>query len=142
MRAPRAGYTLLEVTVVLVILALAGAAAAPAFATLRPARAIDAATGELLAAIQAGQARALRSGRPSELVVDAARARIWLRPRDTTFTLDLPSGCQLNGPARTTLRFAPNGATRGLTPTVACGATRARIAIDALSGHTTIEALP
>ncbi|MDQ8153410.1 MAG: type II secretion system protein [Gemmatimonadota bacterium] len=142
MRSRRAGYTLLEVAVVLVILAMAGAVAVPAFATLRPASAIDAASTQLIGAVQAARARALGSGRSAELVVDAARARVWLRPRDTTFTLDLPTDCQLRGPARAVLHVAPDGATRGQLPTVACGAARVRVAIDAVTGRTTLEALP
>jgi prepilin-type N-terminal cleavage/methylation domain-containing protein len=134
MSARHAGYTLLEVVVVLVILAIAGAVAAPAFATWRPARDVDDATSRLVAALSLARERAVAGGRGVELVVDATNARVWLRPRDTSFALALPDGCRLDGALRSIVHFSADGPALGSMPDLTCGADRVRLTIDPLTG--------
>lgn len=139
MSARTAGYTLLEVLVVLVILAVTGAVAAPAFATLRPARDLDAATARVVAVLHAARTRALSGGVSSQAVFDPSRARVWLQPHDTSFALALPSACRLDGAVRTSARFAADGSARGDVPDVVCSGSRARITVDWLTGATTVQ---
>jgi general secretion pathway protein H len=134
MTGTRRGYTLLEMSVVLVILALAGAVAIPAFAAWRPATGVAAATGALRAAAQLASERAVSAGVATELVIDAPAARAWLHPRDTVFALVVPAECRLVGGARQMVRFAPDGRTSGTLPSVECGADRAQVVVDPLSG--------
>jgi prepilin-type N-terminal cleavage/methylation domain-containing protein len=134
MNAPRGGYTLVELVVVLVILALAGALAAPAIATWRPPSDLAAATAPVVSALHLARARAVSSGREMELVIDAGNRRVWLRPQDTSFVLDLPDGCQLAGDARNVMRFAPDGPSHGTIPSIACGVRRVRVSADPLTG--------
>jgi general secretion pathway protein H len=142
MNAPRAGYTLLELMVVLAILALAGALAIPAFAAWRPAEPRRAAGGELVRVLELTRERAVAGGAPAELVIDAERARAWLHPRDTSFSLSLPEGCRLLGEARSRMQFSADGPARGAMPLVRCGAGSARVTVDALSGAPHVELLP
>jgi prepilin-type N-terminal cleavage/methylation domain-containing protein len=142
MNAPRGGYTLVELVVVLVILALAGALAVPAIAAWRPPSDIDTATARLVAVLHLARERAVSSGHASEMVIDAANRRAWLRPRDTSFVLDLPVGCQLAGGARSVMRFAPDGPSHGTLPSIACGDRRALVAADPLTGMPRVTAAP
>lgn len=139
MNARRDGYTLLEAMVTLVILAAAGAIAIPALAAWRPPSARDAAVGELVRVIGLARNQAVSSGAGTELVVDATSARVWLRPRDTSFVLALPVGCRLSGAPRSRLHFDTDGPARGDVPVVACGLDSARVNIDALTGETHVE---
>jgi general secretion pathway protein H len=142
MSARRGGYTLVELVVVLVILALAGALALPAMAAWRPPSALAAATTPVIAALHLARERAVSSGRETQLVIDAANRRVWLRPRDTSYVLDLPEGCQLVGGARNVIRFAPDGPSHGTLPAIVCGARRARVAVDALTGLPRVAEAP
>jgi len=142
MSARRAGYTLLELMVVLVILALAGAAAVPAFAAWRPAEPRRAAAGELVRVLEMTRERAVAGGANAELVIDADGARAWIQPRDTAFAMVLPAGCRLRGAVRSRVQFAADGPARGAVPLVVCGADSARIVLDALSGAPRVELLP
>lgn len=139
MNARREGYTLLEAMVTLVILAAAGAIAIPALAAWRPLSARDAAAGELVRIIGLARSRAVSSGAGTELVMDATSARIWLRPRDTSFVLALPDGCRLSGAPRSRLHLDADGPALGDVPVVACGPDSVRVSIDALTGETHAE---
>jgi general secretion pathway protein H len=138
MNPARRGYTLVELVVVMVILAIAGALAAPAIAAWRPPAGFDAAAARLMAVTQMARDRAIASGRVAELVIDAANGRAWLRPRDTSFALALPNACQFVGPPRSVLRFSPDGPSHGELPDIACGSRRARIVADPLTGESRV----
>lgn len=142
MNTLRRGYTLVELVVVVVILALAGALAVPAVAAWRPPSDLDAAAARVVAVLSLARERAVSSGHQAELTVDAASQRAWLRPRDTSFVLELPDGCQLSGSARDVMRFAPDGPSHGSVPSLACGARRARVLIDPLTGTPRVTEAP
>ncbi len=134
MKTRHGGYTLVELVVVIVILALAGALAVPAIVAWRPPSDLATATAPVVAAAHLARERAVSSGRVTELVIDAANRRVWLRPKDTSFVLDLPDGCHLAGGVRDVMRFAPDGPSFGTLPSIACGARRAHVAADPLTG--------
>jgi len=142
MSPARNGYTLIEMAVVLVILAIAGAVAVPAFAALRPQRALDGAAARVVDALRMARERAVTGGRTTELVIDSANARAWLEPRDVPFTLDLPDGCRLTGGARIATRFAPDGTASGDSPGFACGTAHATASVDPLTGRVRVVESP
>ncbi len=135
------GYTLLELTVVLVIVSLAVAVAAPSLAGARAGRDIDRAGAALADALRRTHRHAILGARDAELDIAPSLARAWMRPGDTSFVLPLPAGCILEGEARMTMRFAPDGSAMGSVPQVRCGADRSRVVVDALTGTTRVEAL-
>lgn len=134
MNTTRSAYTLIELVVVIVILALAGALAVPAVVAWRSPSDLAAATTPMLSALHLARERAVSSGRETQLVIDPPSRRVWLRPQDTSFVLNLPDSCQLTGAARHVMRFAPDGPSHGTLPDVVCGAERAHVATDALTG--------
>lgn len=142
MNATRGGYTLVELVVVLVILALAGALAVPAIASWRPPSDLDAAAARVVATLHLARERAVTGGHETELVIDATNRRVWLRPRDTSFVLYLPDGCRLTGGGRSVIRFAPDGPSRGSIPSIACGSRRARVLVDPLSAAPRVTEAP
>ncbi len=142
MIAPRAGYTLVEMVVVLLILAVSAAAAVPAFAAWRTASDLDVATARVVEALRLARERAIAGGRGSALVIDAANARIWLRPTDTSWVLALPRSCRLDGAPRLVVHFAADGPARGEVPLVRCGSDSARVTLDRITGMPSIAENP
>jgi general secretion pathway protein H len=69
----RAGFTLVEMLVVLAILALVLAVVPPLLAGGQARAELDAATRELAAALRETRSQAIREGRSESFVVDAAR---------------------------------------------------------------------
>jgi general secretion pathway protein H len=130
----RRGFTLLELAVVLVIMALALAVTAPAIASWRSPRPLDAALASFVAALHLARERAVSTGTQAVFVTDPVTARFWLTPRDTSFVLALPEGCALLGPARTVMFFAAEGPAHGTLPSVVCGGESARVDVDPLTG--------
>jgi len=135
MKGRRRGYTLLELAVVLTIMALTLAVTAPAIAAWRTPSAREAARAELVTTLRFARARAVTSGGAVTLVIDPSTARVWLRPRDTTFALALPDECRLRGAARSTIRFAAEGPALGDLPSIQCGAETIPVMVDALTGE-------
>lgn len=142
MSARRGGYTLVELVVVMVILALAAALAVPAMAAWRPTSDADAAAARVAAMLQLAHERAVTRGRPMELVIDIPNRRVWLGRQDTSFVLVLPDGCQLVGAARSVIRFAPDGPSQGEVPSVACGEHRRVVDADPLTGLPRVTEAP
>lgn len=128
----RRGYTLVELVVVLVILALAGAVAVPAFAW-RPPRNVDAAASRVVSALRLARERAVTRATPVRLSFEAASIRLADARRDTLVALDLPEACHLRGGGA--LRFAPDGHVLGEVPRVVCGADSSLVRLDPLTGE-------
>ena len=136
------GFTLLELMVVLVLLALTAAAAVPAFLGNR-ALAADERVARLIADLLTQTRDAARtSGAAATLVltapIDQIGGRYWITTRDSSSTglLSLPNGVRVTGlaNARTQCRFDPAG------PATACAITvhgaRARtVRVNAWSGE-------
>lgn len=133
MTASRPGVTLLELLVVLVIVAMAASLAVPAFTT-RTASENERTFREIASALRLARERAIGSGASVEMTVDPTRGQIWVTPRDTSFFVVIPSTCRLEGPPRTTVRFAPDGTARGELPSFRCERRRTQLVLDALTG--------
>src|SRR5690606_945434 len=87
---PRRGFTLVELVVAFVVLAVMAAMAAPAFlASPRPPAALDDAQGRLQALFRLARDSAVRSATPVTVVIDSASGRVWLDAR-ARLSDDLP----------------------------------------------------
>jgi prepilin-type N-terminal cleavage/methylation domain-containing protein len=109
----RPGFTLLELLIVLMLLAITAAAAVPAFrgdAARGPEQRVAAALAEQLT-IARDAAR--QTGVAATLVLSPTDGRYWVTTRDSASTaaLPLPAGVTLaaDGTDRITIRFEPTG---------------------------------
>lgn len=118
MRAPTAGFTLLEMLVVMALVAAASVLAMAAFGDgLRGAR-LHSAAKEVAAQMRFTRALAIASGVPQEFVVDPA-ARAWRAPKGRhgrlpdTGELVFTGARNLQGAGEGAVRFFPDGAATG-----------------------------
>lgn len=117
-RERRAGFSLLEVAVVLGILAVAAGAAVPAFRRLIAEDDMTVATRRVQTLFQLARDSAVRGGAPVTVHVDSVSGLVWLHvrgvfnPADAAGTsLELPRGVRLElSQARARFTFAPSGA--------------------------------
>lgn len=147
--ASSTGYTLVELVLVVAILGIVAAFAAPRFFAQQPFDERGYADA-LAGALRATQRAAVATGCPARLEIDAAgyRARLpaaagnGCNPSDTSWSVPvpLPDGDAVAGPARVPVApatvavvFLPSGAPQAAAPTLAVGPWR--IAIDAATGY-------
>ncbi|MEO5326522.1 prepilin-type N-terminal cleavage/methylation domain-containing protein [Mesorhizobium sp. CC13] len=135
-----AGFTLLEMVVALLILALVATAALPALQTRSRAPSIDAISRELVARFQ--MTRTLAITRASEQRVSLVPAKNQVRFGDGS-TIEIPQGVEMTVvTGKTTilagqeavLTFLPNGSTSGLDLYLRRDRERLRISVNWLSG--------
>jgi general secretion pathway protein H len=128
-RSRRGGFTLLEMLVVMLLLGLLTAVAAPRFAALREPSLRDVGRG-VVAELRARRAAAMRSGRP----VAASAASIALPPG---FALLPGGGEEEEGAAASAagLFFLPDGRSTGGRMLLARGTDRALVTVDWLTGE-------
>jgi general secretion pathway protein H len=135
-----AGFTLLEVLIVLGIVALAVAALAPLAGLGRGAADLGGTVADLSAQLRAARSAAIRSNREAEIVLDVTGRRYWgtgaaapraLPPR-IAWSLTSDSGEQAGGTGR--IRFFPDGSSTGGSIGLRDGGANARIAVDWLTG--------
>lgn len=152
--ASSTGYTLVELVLVIAILAIVAAFAAPRFfdqSTFDERGYADALGG----ALRAAQKAAIATGCNARVQVDASGYRARLQaasgnacdPADTTWSLPvaLPDGDSVQGPARAavspssvTITFDAAGVPVGGAPTLAVGAWR--VTTDATTGYVAVGA--
>lgn len=143
MRGRRDGFTLVEVVVTFVVLALAAAVAVPAFMELAREDDLSVATRRLGEVLRAARDSAVRGGTTVALVVDSVSGLAWIdvppAPGPPT-PLGLPPGVRLEAPeARTRFTFAPSGRAFS-TPVVLEGATRSRLVdVDPWTGDVVVR---
>ena len=124
-RRTRRGFTLLELLVVLVLLAITAAAAVPAFlgdAARSPEQRIAVAIAEQLIAVRDA---ARESGVSATMVLSPTDGRYWIAARDsaTVGVLPMTGGVTIAGEGaaggdRIELRFEPTGPTTAVAITV------------------------
>lgn len=134
----RGGFTLLELLVVLVLLAITAAAAVPAFLG-ESLSTPEQKTASALASVLAQAREAARaSGAPATLVVSPSDGRYWITTRDSTAAgvLPLPGTIRLVGPSadRFECRFSPTGPATPLVVTVH-GARDVPVRVEGWSGN-------
>lgn len=145
MRRARGGFTLIEVVVVLLILAVATAVTVPAFLgdpveddMTRAVRQIDALFG-------IARDSAIRGGENVTVMIDSATSHVWLLTDSRSSpaggdTLDLPSGVRLQlSKSRATFAFAPDGATFADSVLVRSSAVGRLLTLDPWTGQLVVH---
>ena len=143
-RRAEAGFTLLEVVVVLAVLALGLGLLAARGPPRSPALEIRAAAGELAQALRLARARAIAGNRPVALTLDLAR-RSWRvdgapeRALPPAFALSIrAAGTETLGGRLGAIRFAPDGSSTGGWIEISDGHRRMSLGVDWLSGRVSL----
>ncbi len=143
-REAAAGFTLIELVVVLAILALAAVLAAGALMPVSPGTAARAAAGELASALRLARAQAIAEDRPIGLVLDVAahryrvgRAAVVPLPAVLRLSLLTARGEVISG-STGSIRFNPDGSSSGGRIDVAGGSRHISVRVEWLSGRVSI----
>ncbi len=143
-RRAEAGFTLLEVVVVLAVLALGLGLLAARGPPRSAALEIRAAAVELAQALRLARARAIARNAPAGLTLDLAR-RSWRvdgspeRALPPAFALSVrAAGTETLGDRLGAIRFAPDGSSTGGWIEISDGRRRVQIGVDWLSGRVTL----
>ena len=143
--APEAGFTLLELIVVLVIVALAIAVALPNAEFSRRGLSLRSAAIDLASAMGTARAQAIRNSRDAFVTIDPNGRRFAAEgqtrphplPRDLTMSLDVPAGEQ-TAEGRAVVRFRPDGSSSGARVILRQRRQTASVTVDWLTGRTHI----
>ncbi len=137
---PCGGFTLIEVIVVLVIMALAYGLVVPALSSVLDGPRLDRAARQMVASLREARSTALIDGRTVRFTVDPA-SREWRHgdrrgalDDEIAFRLDAPPAGRGAGGAASIL-FFPDGGSTGGRLTLATGERRRLIAVDWLTGR-------
>ena len=137
----RPGFTLLELLVVLVVIAITAAAAVPAFLSDSRATPERQAATAIADALIRTRNSARESGAPATLVLSPSDGRFWITTRDSLATgvvplgaLTLVGGAGGSNSDRIECRFDPAGPATPLAIT-AHGASDATVHVDGWSGE-------
>ena len=133
-RHPAAGFTLLEMLVVMALLGLAMTLVVPRLGTGGPAVQVRAAARDVAAAAREAQLEALTRNREVDLIVDAAGVH-----RGGRRLQAFPAGLRLELPDpeadRLVLRFYPDGSSDGGQLQLAVDARAYTVSVDWLTGQ-------
>ena len=141
-----AGFTLLELIAVLVIVALAATLAFPMADRSRRGLAVRTAAIDLASALKTARAEAVRGNAERRVVIDLntrqfvadGLPRPHTLPREVSVAYDVPVGEQAsNGVA--SIRFRPDGSSSGGKISLAGQRQSASVTVDWLTGRTRIE---
>lgn len=144
----RRGFTLIELTVTLVIVGLAMAVVVPAILPERDRSELDAAVERVTSVLELARDSAVSGATPVSLVIDPGAALFWLSASAnpdvaagaTAEPLGLPSGIRLQVDAdRAVFLFQPRGSVFP-DSLLLMGATQSRlVTMDALTGHVLVR---
>jgi prepilin-type N-terminal cleavage/methylation domain-containing protein len=132
------GFTLLELVVTLMVLALALAVAGPTIGRTTDTIRTRAEVARFSAFLRHAREQAITTQRPHELSVDPAARRVTLRAGEEIRQIrSLPEHLpvQAEPAVALTVRFEPHGTTSGGAFRVASGTTRYRVTVDPLTGR-------
>jgi general secretion pathway protein H len=149
LREPRAGFTLLESVVVLMIIALAAALVLPMIEGGFDSREVRRAARQIASTMHYCRGEAVSLGAPQEMVIDTYRNTIhttgwerWAVLTERAMITDVVGGNPL-GDGMVQVLFFPNGSTSGAEVLLASRrdrfANRLRIALDPLLGSVRVE---
>jgi general secretion pathway protein H len=148
-RRSRAGFTLLETVVVMMIIGLASALVLPMIEGGFDAREVRRAARQIASTMHYCRGEAVSLGAPQELVIDTYRNTIhttgwdrWAVLTDRALITDVHGGNAL-GDGMVQVLFFPNGSTSGAEVLLASRrdrfANRLRVALDPLLGSVRVE---
>jgi general secretion pathway protein H len=138
------GFTLIEMLVCLVILALVAGLASPLLSRARGDAAIKAASGEFATALREARNEAVATGRPGMVSIDLSARTFRV---GTGKVRTLPAGVHLTlvtttdnrfGDTSGAIRFFPDGSSTGGGLTLVGKALRLDVLVDWLTGRVTI----
>jgi general secretion pathway protein H len=132
------GFTLLELIVVLFVLALGAALAAPSIARSTDAIKMRAEIAGFSAMFRHARELAITSGRPHAVVVDPPARRVSVvSGEDVKRTRAIPQGWTIDGdpPGNLTVRFEPQGSSNGGDYRIIAIGISYRITVDSLTGR-------
>lgn len=147
-RGDEAGFTLLELVVVFVILGLVLALFVTRISGPSPGLTLRAAANELAAGLREGRSAAISGDRPVFITIDAAH-RGWRAangavktfPSGTTVAVKLADG-KLSSAAIVGIRFEGDGSSSGGRVDLAAGAQHMVVAVNWLTGRVTVANAP
>ncbi|MER9257330.1 GspH/FimT family pseudopilin [Mesorhizobium sp. M0619] len=143
-----AGFTLVEMLVVLAIMALVAAIAAPGLVSHYRSKSLETLAGEITMRLRLSRTSAIATARPREVLVDLGARTIRFGERDV---FALPDDVKLTvvtgretvvAGRQTVLTFLPDGSASGMDISLQQKARTARIAVNWLTGLPTWRALP
>jgi len=148
-RDRRAGFTFLEIAIVMVIIAMASALALPMIEGGFDSREVRRAARQIASTMHYCRGEAMSLGAPQELVIDTYRNTIrttswdrWAVLTDRAMIVDVHGGNML-GDGMVQVLFFPNGSTSGVEVQLASRrdrfTNRLRVALDPLLGSVRVE---
>ena len=143
-----AGFTLVEMLVVLAIMALVAAIAAPGLVSHYRTKSLETVAGEITMRLRLSRTSAIATARPRLVVVDLGSRLIRFGERDS---LALPDDVKMTvvtgqetvvADRQTVLTFLPDGRASGMDIALEQKGRTARIAVNWLTGLSTWRTLP
>ncbi|BAV50741.1 general secretion protein H [Mesorhizobium loti] len=143
-----AGFTLVEMLVVLAIMALVAAIAAPGLVSHYRTKSLETVAGEITMRLRLSRTSAIATARPRQIVVDLGSRLIHFGERDS---LALPDDVKVTlitgqetvvADRQTVLTFLPDGSASGMDIALEQKGRTARIAVNWLTGLSTWRTLP
>ena len=142
-----AGFTLVEMLVVLAIMALVAAIAAPGLVSHYRTRTLETVAGEITMRLRLSRTSAIATARPKQVVVDLGSRLIRFGERDSLALPDdvkmtVTTGQETVAGRQTVLTFLPDGSASGMDIALKQKGRTARIAVNWLTGLSTWRTLP
>lgn len=143
-----AGFTLVEMLVVLAIMALVAAIAAPGLVSNYRTKNVETLAGEITMRLRLSRTSAIATARPKQVVVDLGARVIRFGERDIVTLPDDVKMTVVTGQEtvvagrQTVLTFLPDGSASGMDIALQQKGRTARIAVNWLTGLPTWRALP
>lgn len=143
-----AGFTLVEMLVVLAIMALVAAIAAPGLVSNYRTKNVETMAGEITMRLRLSRTSAIATARPKQVVVDLGTRIIRFGERDIVALPDDVKMTVVTGQAtvvadrQTVLTFLPDGSASGMDISLQQKGRTARIAVNWLTGLPTWRTLP
>ncbi|WP_352757555.1 GspH/FimT family pseudopilin [Mesorhizobium sp. M0482] len=143
-----AGFTLVEMLVVLAIMAVVAAIAAPGIARNYRTKNLESLTGEITTRLRLSRTSAIATARPKQIAIDPRAGTIRFDDRDT---LVLPEDVEMTvttgletvaADRQATLTFLPDGSASGLDLDLQRKGQTVRIEVNWLTGLATRRNLP
>ncbi|MFB9980713.1 GspH/FimT family pseudopilin [Mesorhizobium kowhaii] len=143
-----AGFTLVEMLVVLAIMALVAAIAAPGLVSNYRTKNLETLAGEITMRLRLSRTSAIATARPKQVVVDLGTRVIRFGERDSVALPDDVKMTVITGQEtvvagrQTVLTFLPDGSASGMDISLQQKGRTTRIAVNWLTGLPTWRALP